>query len=113
MSSHSSDSQEHGGSTKLLLWVWVWLVIITGVEVYLAYEHLNPTTMLLLLISMSVVKAGLIMSYFMHLRFEKASLVWSLLPAAIFCIGMLTVIFPDGIRLRDSHQAPQQVAQPK
>jgi cytochrome c oxidase subunit 4 len=113
MSTHSAESQEHAGSTKLFVWVWVWLVAITGAEVYLAYEHLNPTTMLLLLISMSVVKAGLIMSYFMHLRFERASLVWTLIPATLFCIGMLTVIFPDGIRLRDSRVAPQGIVQPK
>lgn len=113
MSNHSADAQQHGGSTKLFVGVWVWLVAITGAEVYLAYEHLNPTTMLLLLISMSVVKAGLIMSYFMHLRFEKASLVWSLIPAVLFCIGMMTIIFPDGIRLRDSRQAPQGIVQTK
>lgn len=113
MSSHSSDAQQHAGSTKLFVWVWVWLVVITGVEVYLAYEHLNPRTMLLLLISLSVVKAGLIMSYFMHLRFERASLVWTLIPAVIFCIAMLTMIFADGERLRDSRQAPQEIALPK
>jgi cytochrome c oxidase subunit 4 len=111
MSNHSEG--QHGGTTKLFMWVWVWLVIITGVEVYLAYEHLNPTTMLLLLIGMSVVKAGLIMSYFMHLRFEKASLVWTLVPAVIFCIAMMTIIFPDGERLRDSRQAPQGIVQTK
>ena len=113
MSSHSSDAQAHGGTTKLFAWVWVWLVVITGVEVFLAYKHLPAVTMLLLLIGLSVVKAALIMSYFMHLRFEKASLVWALIPATLFCIGMMTLIFPDGIRLRDSHQAPQGVVQPK
>ena len=113
MSSPSSDTHAHGPTTKLFAWVWIWLVIITGVEVYLAYKHLPPVTMLLLLIGMSVVKAGLIMSYFMHLRFEKASLVWTLVPATLFCIGMMTLIFPDGVRLRDSHEAPQGIAQPK
>ncbi|MBI1737863.1 MAG: cytochrome C oxidase subunit IV family protein [Acidobacteria bacterium] len=113
MSSHSSDSHGHAGTTKLFAWVWIWLVFITGVEVFLAYKHLPPVTMLLLLIGMSVVKAGLIMSYFMHLRFEKLSLVWTLIPATLFCIGMMTLIFPDGIRLRDSHTAPQGVVQPK
>ena len=113
MSSHSTDANAHGGTTKLFAWVWLWLIIITGAEVYLAYKHLPPVTMLLLLIGMSVVKAGLIMSYFMHLRFEKASLVWTLIPATLFCIGMMTLIFPDGIRLRDSHSAPQGTVQPK
>jgi cytochrome c oxidase subunit IV len=53
------------------------------------------------------------MSYFMHLRFERASLVWTLIPAVIFCIAMLTMIFADGERLRDSRQAPQEIALPK
>ena len=113
MSSHGSETQAHGPTTKLFMWVWIWLVIITGVEVFLAYEHLPAVTMLLLLISMSVVKAGLIVSYFMHLRYEKVSLIWTLIPATIFCIGMMTVIFPDGIRLLHSHTAPQGIAQPK
>ncbi|MBI1749624.1 MAG: cytochrome C oxidase subunit IV family protein [Acidobacteria bacterium] len=113
MSSHSSESHGHAGTTKLFAWVWVWLVAITGVEVYLAYMHLPPVTMLLLLIGMSVVKAGLIMSYFMHLRFEKSSLVWALIPATLFCIGMLTMIFPDGVRLRDSRHATQGTVQTK
>ena len=113
MSSDASIAHAHGPTTKLFIWVWIWLVIITGGEVFLAYEHLQPVTMLLLLISMSLVKAGLIVSFFMHLRYEKTSLIWVLIPATIFCIGMMTVIFPDGIRLRDSHDAPQNVAQPK
>jgi cytochrome c oxidase subunit IV len=46
-----------------------------------------------------VLKAGLIMAYFMHLRFERFTLVLTLIPATIFCIGMMTVIFPDSLRL--------------
>jgi cytochrome c oxidase subunit 4 len=114
MSSHSPESPGHEvGSTKLFAWVWVWLVAITGVEVYLAYMHLPPTTMLLLLIGFSAVKAGLIMSYFMHLRFEKASLVLVVIPATLFCIGMLTMIFPDGVRLRNFVETKGGVVQPK
>jgi len=52
-----------------------------------------------MLIGLSVLKAGLIMAYFMHLRFERFGLVLTLIPATIFCIGMMTVIFPDSFRL--------------
>lgn len=113
MSSHSSDSHAHAGSTKLFAWVWVWLVAITGLEVWLAYEQIAPVTMLILLIGLSTVKAALIMSYFMHLRFEKSSLVFVLIPVTLFCIGMLTMIFPDGVRLRDDRVHKQGVVQTK
>jgi len=113
MTSHVSESHGHPGSRKLFFWTWVWLVVITGLEVWLAYKHIAPVTMLILLIGLSTVKAALIMSYFMHLRFEKSSLVFALIPATLFCIGMLTMIFPDGVRLRDDRVHKQGVVQTK
>lgn len=98
MTAHA-EVQAHGGTTRLFIWVWIWLVAITGIEVFLAYIHLAPVTMLLLLISLSVVKAALIMSYFMHLRYEKLGMVLFLVPALVFCIGMMAVFFPDAVRL--------------
>ena len=98
MSAHA-QAQAHGGTTRLFIWVWIWLVAITGIEVFLAYIHLAPVTMLLLLISLSVVKEALIMSYFMHLRFERFSLVLFLIPALVFCICMMAIFFPDAVRL--------------
>ncbi|HTQ87302.1 MAG TPA: cytochrome C oxidase subunit IV family protein [Candidatus Solibacter sp.] len=101
MSGHGEAAQEagHGGSNRLFLTVWITLVVITLGEVYLAYLHFPAVTMLLMLIGLSVLKAGLIVAYFMHLRFEKFGLFLTLVPATIFCIGMMTVIFPDSLRL--------------
>jgi cytochrome c oxidase subunit 4 len=99
MSEHAEVHGHAVGSTKLFVWVWVWLVAITGLEVWLAYIHLPAATMLIMLVGLSVVKAALIMSYFMHLRFERLSLVLLLIPAMVFCICMLAVIFPDAFRL--------------
>jgi cytochrome c oxidase subunit IV len=46
------------------------------------------------------VKAALIVSYFMHLKYEKISLALILIPATIFCICMIIIFFmPDGARL--------------
>jgi cytochrome c oxidase subunit IV len=56
--------------------------------------------MLGLLVTLSVIKAGMIMSYFMHLKFEKIQLVLWLIPATIFCICMMLIFFfPDSFRL--------------
>lgn len=97
--SEYAATQEHGGTPRLYLWVWIWLVAITGIEVWLAYIHFPPLTMLLMLISLSVVKAGLIMSFFMHLKYERFSMVLFLVPALVFCICMMAVFFPDAARL--------------
>ncbi len=85
---------------RTLLFIWLWLVGITGVEVFLAYMQVAPLLMLVILVGLSIIKAALIMSYFMHLKFEKLSLVLWLVPALVFCICMMLIMFfPDSVRL--------------
>jgi caa(3)-type oxidase subunit IV len=82
--------------------VWVGLLALTATEVSLAYAQVfSLKGMLMVLMSLSIVKAGLIMAYFMHLRFERASLVLSLIPFAVIVITLLSVFFPDSLRLQE------------
>lgn len=101
MSAHAEAVGEHSvGSTKLFAWVWVWLLLLTVVEVFLAYERLAVPIMLTILVGLSLIKSALIVSYFMHLRFERLGLFLLLVPAMVFCICMmLLMFFPDSIRL--------------
>jgi cytochrome c oxidase subunit 4 len=93
------------GTTKLFVWVWVALLAMTGLEVFLAYERLRVAMMLTILMGLSIVKSVLIMSYFMHLKFEKLSLILWLIPALIFCICMIMIFFfPDSVRLMHLRQ---------
>jgi len=75
------------------------LLIITGIEVFLAYIQFSVHVMLVLLMGLSLVKAALIMAYFMHLRFEKRTLVLTLIPALVVVASTLSVFFPDSVRL--------------
>ena len=102
MSAHGgSELESHAvGSTRLFVMVWMWLAVITFIEVFLAYERLRPDLMLTLLVVLSLVKAALIVSYFMHLKYEKIGLALLLIPSTIFCICMIIIFFmPDGARL--------------
>jgi cytochrome c oxidase subunit 4 len=101
MSAHDSGLEGHAvGSTRLFVMVWIWLAVITFIEVFLAYERLRPDLMLTLLVVLSLVKAALIVSYFMHLKYEKIGLALLLIPSTIFCICMIIIFFmPDGARL--------------
>ncbi len=90
----------HGGvGKKVFIVVWTVLVVMTGVEVALAYQHLETKVMLGLLMTLSIIKASLIIAYFMHLRYEKRSLALTLMPALVWVVGMMFVFFPDSIRL--------------
>ena len=100
MSTDAHAAEAHGASVGTNISVWIGLVAITFLEVFLAYKDLQPSLMLSLLAILSVVKAAMIMSYFMHLKFEKFSLVLWLVPAMIFCICMMFIFFfPEAFRL--------------
>jgi cytochrome c oxidase subunit 4 len=97
----SENEHEHVASTSLFVWVWVALIGLTFFEVFLAYMDIRKDVMLIVLMGGSIVKAALIMAYFMHLRFERLTLVLTLVPAMVVCLSLLAVFFPDSVRLHD------------
>ncbi|MEE8348269.1 MAG: cytochrome C oxidase subunit IV family protein [Acidobacteriota bacterium] len=97
-------SSDHDNNNKLIMMVWSALLILTVVEVLLAYQSLSVTLMLGLLLLLSFGKTGLIVAYFMHLRYERSSLVLTIIPAVAFCIAMMFIVFPDGLRLLEFRQ---------
>ena len=100
MSSHATTHTEEAehGTIKSFAVIWIILLVFTGIEVLLAYEQITPIIMLIALIGLSVIKAALIIAYFMHLKFEKFSLFLTLFPMLIFCICMMFVFMPDSMR---------------
>ncbi|MGD0468216.1 MAG: cytochrome C oxidase subunit IV family protein [Terriglobales bacterium] len=84
---------------KIIFSVWFGLLGLTVLEVFLAYRQLPLETMLSVLMVLSVIKAALIIAYFMHLRYEQPSLFVTLIPALVFILIMMTVIFADSSRL--------------
>ncbi len=84
---------------KIVFSVWFGLLGLTVLEVILAYRQLPLETMLSILMVLSVIKAALIIAYFMHLRYEQPSLFVTLIPALVFILIMMTVIFADSSRL--------------
>jgi cytochrome c oxidase subunit 4 len=84
---------------RIVFSVWFGLLGLTVLEVILAYRQLPLQTMLSILMFLSVIKAALIIAYFMHLRYEQPSLFVTLIPALVFILIMMTAIFADSSRL--------------
>lgn len=80
-------------------WVWGVLLIITGIEVYLGYQNMEPVRMLGILMGLSIIKAALIIGYFMHMKFEISRMKWITMSALVFCLAMMMVFFPDAFRI--------------
>ena len=111
MDAHGHVDEHFAGSNKLFISVWGWLVVLTLVEIFLAYKPMSIHLMLTVLLGLSIIKAALIVAYFMHLKFERLSLVLTIVPMLIVCILLLLVFFPDsfrslGLRYQFQEQAP-------
>ncbi len=101
MSAHADVHEHFAGTNRLFISVWGWLLLLTGFEVFLGYEHLPVIYMLVILMGVSIVKAALIVAYFMHLRFERLNLILTIMPALVIAICLLLVFFPDSFRSKE------------
>jgi cytochrome c oxidase subunit 4 len=95
------------GSYKLFFSIWIWLLVLTGIEVLFGYINLPVMYMLVILMGASIIKAALIVAYFMHLRFERLNLILTIVPALVICICLLLIFFPDSFRAKNlRYQGP-------
>jgi cytochrome c oxidase subunit IV len=102
---HAHDdthAEAHGGSNRENLLVWGGLLVLTAIEIALGYIHLKPIPMLTILIGLSVIKAAMIVAYFMHMKFEKKTFIFTVVPITIVLLLLFGILFPDGQRLREN-----------
>src|SRR5437588_12866892 len=110
MSTHIEFQEHFAGNAKLFISIWVWLLLLTALEVFLGYIHLPVAYMLVILMGASIIKAALIVAYFMHLRFELINFILTIVPALVICICLLLVFFPDSFRSKNlRYGAPPNV----
>lgn len=89
----------HRPGMQLYVVVWIGLLLIVGVEVALTWAHFRAGALLPLLLVLAVIEAGLGLLYFMHLRYERPSLFWSLIPALLVVLLLMDHFWPDALRL--------------
>jgi caa(3)-type oxidase subunit IV len=93
-------AEEHRHHSRpQFFYVWGALLVITAIEVYLGYQNMEPRRMLTMLMGLSIIKAALIIGYFMHLKFEISRMRWLTMCSLVFCLAMMMVFFPDALRI--------------
>src|SRR3989442_88118 len=100
-----------GRTPRSILFPYTTLFRSTAVEVFLGYIHLPVAYMLVILMGASIIKAALIVAYFMHLRFERINLILTIVPALVICICLLLVFFPDSFRSKNLRYGPPPSAE--
>jgi cytochrome c oxidase subunit IV len=97
---HHEDHGDHEGMTRRkILNVLGILSLITAIEFFIAlymvphnvwhmtYHVANPIYIIL-----TLAKAFFIVAYFMHLKFERLSLIYTIIVPILFIIGLILVL---------------------
>lgn len=94
----SVESKSSPGMTFYVL-VWVGLMAVVVVEAFLAYAGLSPLALTISLVALALIEAAVALLYFMHLKYERPLLLWSLVPALVFVLVMMDHFWPDAFRV--------------
>lgn len=95
---HHDDHAEHGGMTRGKIWqVFFILLGITVIEFFIALymvpkEIIGLNVANPIYIVLTLAKAFYIVAFFMHLKFEKVGLIYSILVPTLFIIGLILVL---------------------
>jgi len=84
---------------RLYVAIWIGLLLIVGVEVALTYAGLAAGVLLSALLALAVVEAGIGVMFFMHLKYERRLLFWSLIPGLIFVLLLMNHLWRDAARM--------------
>jgi cytochrome c oxidase subunit IV len=95
----TTEESAQGPGMQFFVAVWIGLMCIVGIEVIVTYQHPAPRSLLVSLLVLAFVEAGIAVWYFMHLKFERTALAWTMLPLLAFVVFMMDQIWPDAFRL--------------
>jgi hypothetical protein len=91
------------GSLKTDLMVYVGILVMAGFQIFMAYHGAGVIMMLVV----AAIQAFLAVMFFMHLRDEKSTLRLALIPATLFVLVMMNMVWADSFRLIQFRSFPK------
>ncbi|MDR7555916.1 MAG: cytochrome C oxidase subunit IV family protein [Armatimonadota bacterium] len=91
-------ADEHHRGYRIYAITWFWLLVITLLEVAIVLVGVPRAVLVTALVVLALMKAALIMAYFMHLAYERLTLVYAVVvPMALLAVVMFAFIGPDAL----------------
>jgi cytochrome c oxidase subunit 4 len=99
---HAGQGHGHGDKLfRIYMAVAIALSVFTAASFAINYSvragHFSARVGFLLILTVAVVKAGLVGAYFMHLIFDWGKLYFLLIPVFILALMMMIVLLPDQV----------------
>ncbi|MFS8570015.1 MAG: cytochrome C oxidase subunit IV family protein [Thermaerobacter sp.] len=93
------DHSEHQAHLPVgvYLRVWFMLFILSAVSYFVDYFQVEPLPLRwVLIVLLALIKAALIMNYFMHLGSERLSLVYTILLPPVLILALAAIVIAEG-----------------
>jgi cytochrome c oxidase subunit 4 len=92
---------EHGGDYRSYWVTWFWLLVITILEVAIVLLRVPRAVLATTLMILALMKAALIMAYFMHLKYERLSLIYTVVvPMVVLAVILFSFVGPDALSVQ-------------
>ncbi len=95
----AETTAEHGGthaSEKSYLIIFGWLFALSTSAYIIDLMSLPKGLQWTFYVLIACMKVSLIAAYFMHLRYERLNLIYTLVLPVILLIGLVAAVLPDG-----------------
>ena len=96
-------SEGPSGSMTTYIAVYVIILGVSALQILIAYSNVEGSRIFMRMLALAIVQAGLAITFFMHMKSEKRNLALFLLPATVFVLAMMNMIWSDSFRLLNMH----------
>jgi cytochrome c oxidase subunit IV len=86
--------------------VFYWLAGLTVIEVAVTFLPLTKLAMGAILVVLAFTKASLVALYFMHLKFERRTMLFIAATPVILCVFLMFMLLPDRFILQNRAAPP-------
>ena len=98
--SHESEEKAHSALNTKMIWKVFWILLgVTVFEVGISFTSIPKTILLYTFITLTIVKAYYIVGFFMHLKFEKIPMIYSLLLPFVLIVYLIFIAIYEGSAL--------------
>lgn len=94
-----SLSEKANGSMTTVIIVYVCILALSGLQIVLAYQHVEGSQRVVRMLAVAVVQASLAVFFLMRLRDEHPRLRWAVISATAFVVLLMNMIWSDSFRL--------------
>ena len=98
--SHESVEKAHSGLNTKVIWKVFWILLgVTVFEVSISFTSIPHTILIWTFVLLTLVKAYFIVGFFMHLKFEKIPMIYSLILPFLLIVYLIFIALYEGTAL--------------